>query len=476
MRRCAVITTGRLNTDHIAGLENLHSPVTIQRRCADLAELIAVARTGRADAALIIGATEQLTDSTIGQLQESLSTVVVVSDSPLERSRLAALGLSTFDDDAAADQIAHALDIPAGGGGPLTAEPRADAEQPSGPGQGTPPRSRSTTPEGDPAGFRSQLAGDRDAEAEFAALVEPFEETSELRQEPATAVRNSADITAVWGIPGAPGRTTVAVNLAAELALHGASALLIDADTYAASAAVHLGLLEESAGIAQAARAAEFGSLDTDVLLRAAAGVEIGPARLEVLTGLPRAERWPELRPRALERVLALTRSRYDHVVVDLAAEIAVDQDLGFDAPSVQRNSATRTVLSTADRVIAVGAPDPVGFARLVKAVQAYTELLPEAGAPQLVINKLRKQVVGRSPRRQLTETWRQLGHSAFSLDFLPWEPATCDAALRAGQVLAEAAPDSALRRQIAALAGAEGPRHRRGSRRRKNRSRFRSN
>lgn len=417
MQQCAVITTGRLSTDHIAALEALHSPVTIQRRCADLAELIAAARTGRADAALIIGSTEQLTSSTITQLHEVLPAVVAVSDSPAERSRLTALGLSTFDDDAPAAQIAQALSSPAAPG---------------------------SAPEG---------TGAPEAAAEFAAL------SDSAGPDGASAAGSS---TVVWGSSGAPGRTTVAVNLAAELALSGRSVLLIDADTYAASAAIHLGLLEESAGIAQAVRAAEYGSLDSDVLLRSAVSVEIGPVRLEVLTGLPRADRWAELRPGALDRVLSLAICRYDEVVVDAAAEIAPDQDLGFGAPAVQRNSAARTVLSAADRVIAVGAPDSVGFARLVKAVQGYAELLPEAAVPEVVINKLRKQAVGRSPRRQLTETWRQLGPSTAPLQFLPWDPEACDAALRAGQVLAEAAAESPLRRQIAALAGIQVGRRRR--------------
>lgn len=419
MQQCAVITTGRLSTDHIAALEGLHSPVTIQRRCADLAELIAAAHTARADAALIIGGTEQLTASTIAQLHEVLSAIVVVSDSAAERSRLAALGLSTFDDGSPPAQIAQALNSP--------------------------------TP------FTPDAGADPGAEAEFTALVDSASLSGDL-----DTPQEAGTSTVVWGASGSPGRTTVAVNLAAELALSGRSVLLVDADTYAASAAVHLGLLEESAGIAQAVRAAEYGSLDAEVLLRSAASVEIGPARLEVLTGLPRADRWGELRPRALDRVLSLAGSRYDHVVVDTAAEIAPDQDLGFDAPAVQRNSAARTVLSRADQVIAVGAPDPVGFARLVKAVQSCADLLPEAASPKVVINKLRKQAVGRSPRRQLTETWLQMGPPTGPLQFLPWDPEACDAALRAGQLLAEAAPDSALRRQIAALVGIQVGRRRR--------------
>src|SRR4029450_11154857 len=67
---------------------------------------------------------------------------------------------------------------------------------------------------------------------------------------------------AVWGPTGAPGRTTVAATLAGQLAVVGHEALLVDADTYGASVAQALGMLDESAGIAAAARAANQGALD----------------------------------------------------------------------------------------------------------------------------------------------------------------------------------------------------------------------
>ncbi|NDK31340.1 AAA family ATPase [Nesterenkonia haasae] len=423
MARCAVITSGRIAADHVAALERLHSEVTIDRRCADLAEVVAAARTGRADAALIIGATEELTESTISELLRDISTIVAISELQTERHRLAQLGLSTFNDDVAASVLARALQ----------SERSPQLEDP--------------------------LHGVATEDAEFAALIEAQglalpEGREEHSVDPRTGF--SGGVTAVWGPSGAPGRTTLAVNLAAELALSGRAVLLIDADTYAASAAVQLGLIEESAGIAQVCRAAEFGSLDSEILLRATAGVDVAHARCDVLTGLPRSHRWTELRPRAFEKVLSMCRSRYDHVVVDCASEIGADQEWGYEQPAVQRNSATQTVLSSADQVLAVGSPDPVGFSRLIKAVQHLGEDLPQAPPPQVVVNKLRKDVVGRSPRRQLTDAWLELGQQSPIAAFLPWEPAVCDAALRSGQVLAESASDSVLRRQIAALAGIE--------------------
>ncbi|RJN31825.1 AAA family ATPase [Nesterenkonia natronophila] len=429
MGRCAVITTGRLSTDHVAALERLHTDVTIDRRCADLTEVIAVARMGRADAVLIIGTTHQVTETTIHDLRRDVPAIVTISDLASERARLGELGLTAFDDAVTAAELAHAL------------------------------RSE-TSPQG-----QQSMVHHAEEDADFAAMMAAqglTEAPEPSRAEHVSSTKNARGITAVWGTAGAPGRTTVAANLAAELALSGRSVLLIDADTYGASVTVHLGLLEESAGIAQVCRAAEFGNLDSEVLLRATSGVDVAHARFDVLTGLPRPHRWTELRPRALDKVLTMCRGRYDHVIVDLASEITCDHEWGYEQPAVQRNTAARTVLSSADDALVIGLPDPIGFSRLIKAVQHLAEELPEAPLPQVVVNKLRRDVVGRAPRRQLSDAWFQLGQNEPITAFLPWEPAACDGALRAGQVLAESAGDSALRQQIAALGGIEVHRGRR--------------
>ena len=51
---------------------------------------------------------------------------------------------------------------------------------------------------------------------------------------------------AVWGPTGAPGRTTVAVGLATELASRGRGTLLLDADPYGGAVAQHLGVLDQA--------------------------------------------------------------------------------------------------------------------------------------------------------------------------------------------------------------------------------------
>ena len=174
-------------------------------------------------------------------------------------------------------------------------------------------------------------------------------------------------VTVVWGPTGAPGRTTVAVTLAAQLAAAGVRTLLVDLDTWGASVAQVLGLVDEAPGVAAAARASEQGTLDVPGLARLAPEVVPG---LRVLTGLPRADRWPELRAAAVEDVLRLARGVVDHVVVDAGFAVEDDEELSYDTAAPRRNAATLTALEAADHLVVVGAADPVGLQRLVRAVQ----------------------------------------------------------------------------------------------------------
>ncbi|MGJ9373966.1 AAA family ATPase [Nesterenkonia sp. CF4.4] len=479
MSRWAVVTMGRLGVDHIAAVEGLQGPVTIERRCTDLPELIAVCRTGRADAALIIGETQQLTSTVLSELQAGGRHVVVISHVAEERSRLQRLGVLSFTDEVSPTALAQALmggepvggaDLPGSSPCPtngfLSSVPQVQVQH---------SRNGDTNHRGPHTG--SGRSGPRDPKTHGA--LEPEDSTARENSttqgdppEPEDAPPRGlpgapGGITAVWGAPGSPGRSTVAVNLAAELALQGASVLLIDADTIAASLVAQLGLMEETAGLARVCRAADLGRLDTAALESATASVQISGAELSLLSGLPRAQRWPELRERSLSAVLELVRSHYAHVIIDVAAPVEEDEELSFDTTAPQRNAATLTCLRLADRLLAVGAADPVSFPRLVKAVEAL-ELAVEGGSLaqlEVVINKVRSEVIGRSPRDQLSQTWLRLGPAARIQAFLPWDPAGCDASLLHGQVLAEAAPDSALRRSIARLAGVDLQVRRRGLR-----------
>ncbi|MDN5823946.1 MAG: P-loop NTPase, partial [Micrococcaceae bacterium] len=262
-------------------------------------------------------------------------------------------------------------------------------------------------------------------------------------------------ILAVWGPAGSTGKTLVAVNLAAEAAMDGQRVVLLDADTYGASVAVHLGLLDEAAGLAQLCRLSDQGMLDEAGFERSCAVVAVGGTTLRVATGLSRPQRWPELRAGALARVLDFVRRRADLVVVDVASFLERDEDLTYDTSAPQRNGAALAVLESAAEVIAVGSADSVGVPRMIKGLEDLREILPGT-TPRVVFNRVRRSAVGPAPERALVESWERFGPGGGIDGLLPWEPDTADRALLQGSVLAELAPESVLRAGIAALVSVE--------------------
>ena len=155
-----------------------------------------------------------------------------------------------------------------------------------------------------------------------------------------------------------------------------------------------LGFLDEAPGLAAAARLANNGQLDVAAL--AAAAPQAAP-NLRVLTGISRADRWPELRPSALDQVWALARSLAAVTVVDLGFCLEQDEELSFDTSAPRRNGATLATLGAADTVLAVGAADPVGMQRLLRGLTQLNEAVPGA-LPRVVMNRVRRGAVGADP------------------------------------------------------------------------------
>jgi Flp pilus assembly CpaE family ATPase len=171
---------------------------------------------------------------------------------------------------------------------------------------------------------------------------------------------------------------------------------------------------------------------------------------LRVLTGLPKADRWPELRVAAIEDILRLSRGVVDHVVVDAGFAVEDDEELSYDTAAPRRNASTLTALEAADHLVVVGAADPVGLQRLVRAVQDVA--VRPSPRPTVVVNKVRSSVAGPRPERAIRDV---LGRFAGMDDvrFMPWAPDDCDAAVLAGRSLVEVAPESPLTLAVADLA-----------------------
>jgi len=257
-------------------------------------------------------------------------------------------------------------------------------------------------------------------------------------------------VIAVWGPAGAPGRTTVATELAMELARGGRHVALVDADTHAPSVALMLGLADEGPGFAAACRQAELGGLDARELTRIA--TPLGRTGVDVLTGINRPSRWPELSDRRVTTALAACRDWADYTVVDVASSLERDEEIVSDLDGPRRNAATIAALRSADLVVAVAAADPLGVARFLR---AYAELRATIGATRVAVvaNRLRPGALGIDARGQVRRTLDRFG-GIEDVWFLPQDPRSADAALLSSQTIAEVAPKSPLTLAVRRFAG----------------------
>lgn len=246
-------------------------------------------------------------------------------------------------------------------------------------------------------------------------------------------------VIAVWGAAGAPGRTTTAIELACELARDGRRVALVDADAHAPSVAMATGLADEGPGFAAACRQAERGTLTAAELTRIAA--PLGP--VEVLTGINRPGRWPELAHDRVQAALERCRDWADDIVVDVASSLERDEEIVSDLGGPRRNAATLAALASADLIVAVVSADPIGVARFVR---AHVDLRSVVGATpvKIVVNKSRTGPVGLDARAQVRRTLERYT-DAREVWFLPWDPKAADAAMLAAQPVAHVAARSAL-------------------------------
>ena len=264
-------------------------------------------------------------------------------------------------------------------------------------------------------------------------------------QEPEVADHlNDARTIAVWGSSGAPGRSTVASSLAASFAHRDHDTVLVDADTYGGSIGQMLAMLDEVSGLMAACRAANQGRADevTDHLL------DVEP-RLRLLSGIPRADMWPQVRPGALELVLQRLRAEADVVVADCAFSL----EPADGSAGAGRNQVTRHVLSTADVVLVVGRADPVGLSRLVRAVHDLSDVVDVE--PVLAVNLMRPSL-GWSERDVASTLTRLTGIEPVT--FIPADVAAIDLAVMRGQLPRVVAPSSAFISAVDDLAASLAP------------------
>jgi MinD-like ATPase involved in chromosome partitioning or flagellar assembly len=286
---------------------------------------------------------------------------------------------------------------------------------------------------------------------EVVTTVEDVADTRAREAEPLPAPSAEEEpggrVVVVWGPAGAPGRTTVAANLACELARRSRGVVLADLDPYGGAVAQQLGVLDEVSGLLSAARLAGSGQLEE----RFASVCRALGEHLAVVTGLPRPDRWREVRAAHVDQLLEQA-ARLGDVVVDTGFSLEDDggSDLG-GRPG--RNALTLAALEHADEVVVVGAADPVGLTRLARGL---VDLRDRVGAAPLrvVVNRMRGSI-GWSEKdiAQMVEGFSRVA----GLHFLPEDRLATDRALVTGRPLVEGA-ESSLVRSLTALADAVFP------------------
>lgn len=471
--------------------------VHVARRCADVAELLGVAAAGvgrvavisadfrgldravldglRAQDVQVLGLHPPADEAAARLLRRWGVQVVLPADVPaaaLEAGLDSTLALDPRPgaslvpgtaEQSTPEQSTHAGDRDAGvGESPMP--DRSDAStgsQRKAPADATPGESPGGALPGEvlPGGGRPGEGPQGEAQA-GEALDDPYSGAEPPVDGPepgaVTVTESPGQVVVVWGPIGSPGRTTVAVNLAAELASPLTPVLLVDADTYGASVGQTLAVLDEAPGLAAAARAADQGTLNREMLSRLAPQVRPG---LRVLTGMPRADRWPELREIALADVFELCRSLACWTVIDVAALLEQDEDLTFDTSAPRRNGAALTAIQAADQVVAVGAADPVGLQRLVRGLEELGAQLPPGQVGRsVVVNRVRPGPVGPEPGRRIGEALERFA-GVRDPHLIPEDQAALDAALLHGRTLEEVRPRSPARLALVALADAVGDR-----------------
>lgn len=422
------------------------APATVVQRCYDLGDLLASAAAGKAQVVVAAAGVRWLDRDTMTRVAAAGLAVlgmVPAGDEEAER-RLLQLGVDyVIPDDTrpvALVDVARAVllarhrhrqsavpgdedqvsdvDHPAHGGETPSPRPTASAGHSS-------PTPRTATPSREATQQDHTAGGPPDGQREERLVV-------------------------VWGPKGAPGRTTVAINLAFEAPPLAGETLLVDADTYGGSIAQMLGFLDDSPGLAWAARLASRGELDGPALWQATR--RAGTGGPSVLAGLPRAELWTEIRPSTWESLIELFRVSFALTVVDVGFCLEEDEELLYDHVRFRRNAVSRLALQRADTVIAVARADPVGLHDFVRGYQQLRDLGVSPSRVRVVVNQVRGGLFGGDAIGQIHAALaRYLGLEPWA--FVPYDRAGLDAALMRGQALREARHGSPARQALAALA-----------------------
>ena len=281
----------------------------------------------------------------------------------------------------------------------------------------------------------------------------------DINQDPAAPSRYQpghrlGKIVTVWGTHGAPGRSTIAFNLAALAAQQGQQVCLIDADTYAPSLDALMALEATGSGLAILCSDADRAQLDEKKAGAIMERVPLKNGTFDFLSGITSSSRWPEVRARAFSEVLEWLKHRYNLVICDVAAPVEVDEELTFDGPAPRRNAATLTALACSDRVIVLGEADVIGLPRLInlaREVQARPDLFAPETDVQYWLNRSRREAAGFNPEAKMRDNWARYLSIPLA-GVIPYERKVMDRLRRNGEALLEVAPRHAVVQSFEAM------------------------
>lgn len=423
----------------------------ISARYADASELASAIRSSQVGLALVATSPRYLSAELLSLADSRGARIIGVATTDADRRYGAALGLLELADAGSEWQVFERMLVGVGLEGVT-------------PDDATGPRRMPVAPAAAGDGVVTNTAGP----GRFSApqpQVHPLP-TSPLRPHPAPSADRSALIV-VWGPGGAPGRTTTAITIASELASFGNRVVLVDADTHGAAIAPTLGLFDEAPGFAAACRLAAAERFTEEEFHRVAPVHRTRSGEFRVLTGIANASRWPELGADRIRSVLNALRDWNDVIVVDVAASLERDEELISDVTVPRRNAATLTALDEADQVLAVTTADPLGVARLLRALTELESIDGRGGhddsaAPHpepsrmaapvtVVVNRLRSGALGIDAAGEVRRALRRLGGIEHAV-LVPYDRAAYDAASLSATPLTDAAPRSAARRALREL------------------------
>ena len=240
---------------------------------------------------------------------------------------------------------------------------------------------------------------------------------------------------------GSTGKTTVAINLALELASERAKVLLIDGDLRSGSIANHFLLSDMPAGVPAAIRVANQNRFDVDQLERLS--LPIPKSTVSIMPGFSSA---PELEvsTNAVEQILETAKTCFDYTVIDLGS-------IGITSPPQVAEQFTEAVFGTADKKIVVCLADPIGIFRLLATEQRFLELASDA---ILLMNRVRNSVIP-TAKREIAITLQRLSQLEVS-SYLPDDPQQIDQAIRTGVPAISLSRSGVFRQAITGFVRAE--------------------